>query len=90
MSKVWVATGPGNFNTTSTDLLANTDSVQLPEINEGSINDASNIFVSRNIIVHDGYEDVDGILIYDISLIELDRVIHFTDEIRPICLYDAQ
>ena len=93
MSKVWVVAGSKKVNATATDLLIDSEYVQNGEITAGIedfVYEASSIFESKKIIIHSGYKKVDdAFFINDISLIELNRVIHFNDEIRPICLYDG-
>ena len=47
------------------------------------------MFESKQIMIHSDYEQKKELYFNDISLIELNRVLHFSDEIRPLCLYDG-
>ena len=79
LNKVWVHAGRNDFN-------------EVPEQDEQYDGQAEynipNMFVSSNIIVHNDFKE-EGLFFNDVSLIELNRVIHFSDEVRPICLYSG-
>ena len=74
LDKVWVHAGRSDFE----------DDEQDDEESEYS---TPNIIESTKIIVRSGYKKDQQIYFNDICLIELNGVLHFSDEIRPICLY---
>ena len=91
LSKVWVHVGSKNIN--DFDAIDDTDETLdetvIEEIENTAEDAKSNLFSSKKIIIHSDYHKKEELHFNDISLVELHRVMHFSDDVRPICLYDG-
>ena len=93
LEKVWVYAGPKLFEPEDIGVTQEDGKNISEENTEAMISDSSYIFESHQIFIHDEFKwETSGSgesLFNDITLIELNRVLHFSDVIRPICLYNG-